>query len=98
MLLALSWILVVPTISPVLNLEFETRSAGEPGAYDSHVQWYAGHRGEWAVARAGDWGHRGRLRRRSCCQQVTLQLNNPLVNEYALVNYYIQLIHVFKRN
>jgi hypothetical protein len=38
MLLALSWILVVPTISPVLNLEFETRSAGEPGAYDSHVQ------------------------------------------------------------
>jgi hypothetical protein len=38
MLLALSWILVVPTIFPVLNLEFETRSAGEPGAYDSHVQ------------------------------------------------------------
>jgi hypothetical protein len=52
---------------------------GEPGEDDTLVQGDAGHRGEWAAPGASDRGHRGRLSDCSCCQQVTLQHNNPLV-------------------
>ena len=52
---------------------------GEPGENDALVQRDAGHFGERAVPRAGNRGHGWRIGDRACGQQVTLQLNNPLV-------------------
>jgi hypothetical protein len=52
---------------------------GEPGEYDALMPGDAGHCGEWAAPWAGDRCHGGRLGGRSCCEQVTLQHDNPLV-------------------